>query len=82
MIATILPLLITWGPWAITLASGAAAMIPASAINANVMLKAFTAVIDVLALNFGHAKEGPPPFAVFKEIVTKEPAPQRFEPRG
>ena len=68
---------VQYGPWVVTTASAAAALIPASAVNANPALKTLTAIIDLLALNVGKAKDGPPPFAVMKEIATGDPAPQR-----
>ena len=69
--------LTTYGPWVVTIASTLAAAIPASAVNANPALKTVTAIIDLLAMNIGHAKEGPTPAAVMAEVATGEPSAQR-----
>lgn len=70
---------VTYLPWVISGASALAALIPPTAVNANPTLKALTAFIDFMALNFGQAKKGPTPVAVMSELVTGNPSPQRTE---
>ena len=73
----ILTFITVHGPQLSMIASIIAAMIPAAKMNANPLLKTFNAIIDLVAVNVGHAKEGPTPAAVLSEVVTGTPSVQR-----